>query len=87
MIQNDDGSQHCQPLKGVLTPGEKVGTKYEGEFCGYPGTYYDLPRGFPTTDQQAELRLSDPSIPKPILTLIRDNFPLRSVAKQNAASF
>ena len=86
IIQHEDGSQLMQPLPHPPGKEERVGTAYEGEFCGYLGTYVDLPTGFPTTNQQAQLRLADPSIPKPILKLIRQNFPLQSIARETVTS-
>ena len=43
---------------------------------GFEGTYYDLPLGFPTSNEAAQQRLSDPSIPRAIKKLIQENFPL-----------
>lgn len=85
LIQEEDGSQYIQPLKGLPNSDERIGTMYEGEFCGYPGLYFDLPRGFPTTDLQAELRLADPSIPKAYQKLIRDNFPLQTIRREQVS--
>lgn len=77
MIQHDDGREFYQPLRNPPLPGEKIGSTYRGDFKGYAGTYYDLPPGFPTTNETAASRLMDPSIPKPIQRLIRENFPLK----------
>lgn len=81
IIQEADGTVAFQPLKNPPDSGDRVGTRYEGEFCGYPGIYHDLPSGFPVTDEQARLRLADPSIPKPIMKLIRENFPLKAMRR------
>jgi hypothetical protein len=81
IIQHDDGGQHCQPLKSPPAEGERIGTVYEGDFKGYAGTYYDLPSGFPTNNEQAGIRLADPSIPKAMQKLLRENFPIRIARK------
>lgn len=86
IIQHADGGQHCQPLKSPPGKEDQIGTMYEGEFLGYPGVYYDLPRGFPTNNEQASLRLADPSIPKAMQKLLRENFPLRTARPQPAAT-
>jgi hypothetical protein len=85
IVQHADGGQHCQPLKNPPGKDERVGMMYEGEFLGYPGIYYDLPAGFPTNNEQAGVRLADPSIPKPMQKLLRENFPLK-VARTEAVA-
>ncbi|MDB5386714.1 MAG: hypothetical protein JWM11_2360 [Planctomycetaceae bacterium] len=83
VIEHDEGGQYCQPLKSPPAQDERVGTVYQGEFRGYPGTYYDLPCGFPANNEQARLRLADPSIPKPMQKLLRENFPLKTMRFDN----
>ncbi|MES2788861.1 MAG: hypothetical protein V4719_04505 [Planctomycetota bacterium] len=78
LIDHDDGRQDFYPLATMLAPRDRLGAAYRGEFQGHAGTYYDLPSGFPTSDQTAEKRLSDPSIPATMKKLIVDHFPLKA---------
>lgn len=78
LIVHDDGRHDAYPLRTVLAPGDRLGTAYRGELQGHPGTYYDLPFGFPTSNETAAQRLNDPSIPATMKKLIVDNFPLQA---------
>lgn len=78
LIEHDDDRQSFFPLKNPLAPGVRVGTSYTGEFRGYSGTYHDLPRGFPTNNQEAAQMLEDPSLPAVMRQLIVDNFAVRN---------
>jgi hypothetical protein len=82
IIEHDDGSQECYPFKSPPAKGDRLGTSYQGEFRGCTGTFYDLPRGFPTDNHAAAQRLQDPSIPKAMKKLIVENFPIPSRARQ-----
>lgn len=70
IIDHDDGRQEHYPLRNLPAKVDRLGNSYQGEFRGVEGTYYDLPRGFPTNNEAAQQRLSDPSIPSLIKTLI-----------------
>lgn len=78
IIEHDDGRQESYPLKNPPAKGDRLRSPYRGDFRGFEGTYYDLPFGFPTSNELAEQRLSDPSIPAAIKKLIQENFPLPS---------
>lgn len=78
IIEHDDGGQECYPLRRPPASGDRLGNSYQGEFRGLPGTYHDLPFGFPTNNETARQRLSDPSIPSAMKRLIIENFPLNS---------
>lgn len=59
---------------------DRLGIPYQPDILGFEGTYYDLPFGFPTSDELAQQRLNDPSIPATMKRLIVENFPLKSNA-------
>ncbi len=77
IIEHDDGRQESYPLRNAPAKGDRLGSPYRGDFRGFEGTFYDLPFGFPTDNQSAEQRLSDPSIPSTMKKLIQENFPLK----------
>ena len=77
LVAHDDGRQDAYPLKTVLAKGDRLGMAYPGDLNGQPGTYYDLPLGFPASNELARQRLNDPSIPMTMKKLIVDNFPLQ----------
>lgn len=84
IIARDDGSQESYPLRSTPTKGDRFGSSYWGEFRGFEGTYYDLPLGFPTTNEAAAQCLSDPSIPSSMKRLIQENFPLKATTQSLA---
>ena len=75
LVVHDDDRQDSYPLKTVLGKGDRLGSGYKGDLREQPGTYYDLPAGFPTSNETAKQRLNDPSIPATMKKLIVDNFP------------
>lgn len=81
LIVHDDGRQDAYPLKTALAKGDRLGTAYRGDLQGHAGTFYDLPFGFPTSNEVAAQRLNDPSIPAMMKKLIVDNFPLRALPR------
>jgi len=76
LVVHDDDRQDSYPLKTVLDKGDRLGSGYQGDLRGESGTYYDLPFGFPSSNDIAQQRLADPSIPATMKKLIVDNFPL-----------
>lgn len=77
LIEHDDGREDAYLLRTVLAKGDRLGTAYRGDIQGYTGVFYDLPFGFPTSNDLAAQRMSDPSIPAMMKKLIVDNFPLQ----------
>lgn len=75
--RGDEGTQECYALQNPPSRSARLGAAYSGEFQGHPGTYVDLPRGFPTDNATAAQRLNDPSIPQVMQQLIGENFPLQ----------
>jgi hypothetical protein len=62
-----------RPIGGL----DWLGDGYPGDLLGFEGTFYDLPRGFPTNNSDAALRAGDASVSKAMRLLIRSSFPLR----------
>lgn len=78
IIDHDDGMQEAHPLRNPPVKGDRLGSPYRGDFKGSEGTFYDLPFGFPTSNEMAQQRLNDPSIPSTMKRLIQENFPLKA---------
>ncbi len=86
VIDHEDGRQESYPLRNPPAKSDRLGTAYLGDLRGFAGTYYDLPFGFPTCNETARQRLSDPSIPNTMKTLILENFPLKTSTQSPACA-